>query len=451
LSQITSVQLAKWNASSNTSAPTATFDSPPPLDSIIIAVIALNENAGDIDPTISGFTAIVSSNNPGYCRVKAFYKIAGPSESATVTASLSASRPCAIMILNYQNVDTVSPIDVNAANAGTTTTVDSGSAVTGSVVAERHIAAYCSRGHEAAGAPTHYFAQIISSTKDTGNADTSYGYGVATVDYSGPAAATAHTTWPLANLREWTGLVFTLKQRVTATVAKTAQITAGGTAIRATKGSIPSKSALLKAVGVIRNLKGGRASIIVDNTKRVFGLSSAKVDTIGAIANEGVYWQFTPSATDIYTVSVYLESAANLRLRIATAAGVTVTTGAVIPATNKFTRVKLTSSANLSAGTAYRFYIETAGTIATTFWIDGAQVEQNPDATPFVQGSRPSGQGPVGDILRAQKPAALVMDYVVWIGGPGTYVTYQQVYDNHLTYTHLLQTRQAYQDVYTKG
>jgi hypothetical protein len=111
-------------------------------------------------------------------------------------------------------------------------------------------------------------------------------------------------------------------------------------------------------------------------------------------------------------------------------------------------RAWLTPGQPLVAGTKYRFVIETTEAVATAFYIDAAQVEVGVVASPFVTGSRPSGLGPVGDIIREQKPAALVGQYVVVPGSPGIWATYQVLYDSHDDYENVLDTKQTYKQAY---
>lgn len=69
------------------------------------------------------------------------------------------------------------------------------------------------------------------------------------------------------------------------------------------------------------------------------------------------------------------------------------------------------------------------------FHIDGAQMEEKPDATPYIEtngapASRGSGFGPVGDALRTQKPGGIILTYEVIDGQD-----WQNVIDTQASWT----------------
>ncbi len=68
------------------------------------------------------------------------YKIAGAAEGTDVTVSVSASDDQTITIFEYSGIDTVSPLDQTAANAGTPTSCSTGTTPTTSTADELLIA-----------------------------------------------------------------------------------------------------------------------------------------------------------------------------------------------------------------------------------------------------------------------------------------------------------------------
>ena len=79
----------------------------------------------------------------------------------------------------------------------------------------------------------------------------------------------------------------------------------------------------------------------------------------------------------------------------------------------------------------------TAAGLGEIFHLDGAQVEENQLATPYIEtnsgpASRTAGNGPVGSALRAQKPAGIIMVYATitgqdWQNVVNTYATWTAV------------------------
>ena len=79
----------------------------------------------------------------------------------------------------------------------------------------------------------------------------------------------------------------------------------------------------------------------------------------------------------------------------------------------------------------------TAAAAGEVFHLDGAQVEENQLATPYIETnsgpvSRAAGNGPIGAALRAQKPAGIIMVYATitgqdWQNVVNTYATWTAV------------------------
>jgi hypothetical protein len=492
MSTIVSAQATKFTEYDSQNTPLATFGVAPPQGSVMICILFINVYPGDVTPAMmgTGWVQIATAVSAGHCRITAFYKIAGINEPTAVQAQLGANRPCAIQILNYTGNDP-SPIDVSATNSGAGTICDSGTVNTSVAVAERHVAAWvCVRPYAMTG-PTNGYTEITSGSHNTGSGNTSYGYTSAEKDMPSPSTGPAHSTVTKTITDQWAGLVFAIRSVAPITYIKTGQITVDSTAVSSGKfrslvktGSVISQMAVLGGRSGIRAKSGalissgvlsafrpglyGRtgvikvSSIILSGgeihfrgatiqritTDLVHGAASAQVATTGTAPFQGTYTEFTPTQTDPHTASVYVRASEQIRLRITTAAGATISISDVIDPTNNWMRVALTPNQPLVQGTKYRFYIETAVAVATAFLIDAAQIEVGVVASPFVVGTRPAGGGPVGDIIHEQKPAGLLGQYVVVAGAPGIWATYQVLYDNHDDYENVLDSKQTYKQVY---
>lgn len=109
------------------------------------------------------------------------------------------------------------------------------------------------------------------------------------------------------------------------------------------------------------------------------------------------------------------------------------------------TRISFTATAPAGAASA-RTGWELQGSVTANevYLVDAIQFEQNPVATPFTTTSRPIGQGPVGKALLAQKPAGIILNYVILAGQDysqvynGGATTYQNIFTTYTTYQGLL-------------
>lgn len=105
------------------------------------------------------------------------------------------------------------------------------------------------------------------------------------------------------------------------------------------------------------------------------------------------------------------------------ASGAATTNGPTIILTADWQLVKATRTftANDRTGVAISALGPVGEVIGDIWHLDGFQIEENPDASPFIHtdgstASRPAGQGPVGTALRAAKPAGLILAYTVVTG-----------------------------------
>ena len=114
--QATSVHVA--SSASNT----ATVTTPAGTSANDVLVACITMNGGTIPTTPSGWTrfaAVTSVSNP---RVYGFYRVAGASESASYSWSLSSSVAHSVGVARYSGVDPTSPLDIATSAAGAAAT-----------------------------------------------------------------------------------------------------------------------------------------------------------------------------------------------------------------------------------------------------------------------------------------------------------------------------------------
>jgi hypothetical protein len=107
---------------------------------------------------------------------------------------------------------------------------------------------------------------------------------------------------------------------------------------------------------------------------------------------------------------------------------------AAIVLTNDWQRMTVTRTIVQNDRTSLRLYAESNISGAVTH-LDGAQVEEKSAATPYIEtngapASRLTGFGPVGSILKAQKPGGIILTYEVIDGQD-----WQNVIDTQASWT----------------
>ncbi len=128
LAAITFVQTKNGNSNGATSV-SATFDTAPTENNLLVAIVG-NRDSSTAPTTPSGWSVAISetSNTPGQV---VFYKIAGASESSTVTVSnYGTSTNLGIHIYEYSGISTSSPLDQSNSANGNSATASTGSITT---------------------------------------------------------------------------------------------------------------------------------------------------------------------------------------------------------------------------------------------------------------------------------------------------------------------------------
>jgi hypothetical protein len=493
VSAITQVQAPVASAFSSQNSPIVTLGSTPPANSIILLAAFANENSGVVDVTTppSGYTLVTLDETVNSVKVWLYYRVATAGESTSIQLFFNRNACCSLIAANYQGGDTSNWIDVFTSTRGNSTNPNSGSIATHNVGSERWISFLGTMYLEVFGTPTNSFTTLVNNNKNPSSAQEGITYGMFTRDLAAPTLGPATMSAPISNSRDWAGIIIALQERVAVTTVKTGGLVVGSTVasgaksrtiaktggtvsdtkVSGARSSIYNRSGLLVTTGVLGGIRpafyarAGKlkmdasiftgtklllhgATIVRDTSDYIDGVASAKISTTGTGPQQGAYTTFVPLTTNRHTVSLYLKSFDPVRIRIATASGVNLESGPTINPTINWTRIVYTTTMQLLAGTTYRLYIETTQAVAAIFWIDGVQVEEGLVASPFTVGAKLSGGGPVGAVLREQKPAGLVMTYVVAPGSPTTYPTYQELYDHHMEYEHVMDTEQDYQQVF---
>ena len=218
----------------------ATLPSAPTPNNLLIA-IAATRNAGLITPPTGWSTAVNHSGTSGFTSPNQaiFYKVAGVSESATVTATTTANgsgHRNALQVYEYSGIDTALPFD--AANTvesqGTGTTVSSGDVSTTNAN-DLIIAGLVSRAGTSLTSWANSFTQRNSFNQGSGSNETLFGGADSVVTTNGTysTAATADAS------EQWRGVIAAFRIATVApplppTVSSlnpTSGPTAGGTSV----------------------------------------------------------------------------------------------------------------------------------------------------------------------------------------------------------------------------
>lgn len=214
------VQSGSYNSTSDGTSHSLTLGSTPVSGNLLI--VAANSLTGN--PTPSGYSVadrIVTNTD-----TVIFYKIAGVSESPTVTFTFGAAVPMNIVALEYSGV-LASPLDVtaNSDSGASSTSVPSGTTAATSQAAEMAVAIFgiVSGGAPAASSYSNGFAEVIQGVT-TGSVLANVRLAVVskTLAATGAQSSTATTASATSNAA---GVIATFKLSSTASVAPAAQNT----------------------------------------------------------------------------------------------------------------------------------------------------------------------------------------------------------------------------------
>jgi hypothetical protein len=110
----------------NATSVSASFSAPPTANHLLVAIVGTDASV-TINTPGGWSTAINQSGAPGQA---IFYKVAGGSESNTVTVTVSSGTQLGLQIYEYSAVATTSPLDQTASSTGSSNSPSSGSVST---------------------------------------------------------------------------------------------------------------------------------------------------------------------------------------------------------------------------------------------------------------------------------------------------------------------------------
>ena len=137
------------------------------------------------------------------------------------------------------------------------------------------------------------------------------------------------------------------------------------------------------------NASGATLSRTLDQAR--FGISSLKVVTNGVAIREGAYYRvnYLVGTNDNITVSVYVRGIGHVHIRMVDqSSGKEWVSSTETLRNDRWKRISVTG--RCSGGNDVRLYVETYDNVpkATTFYVDGAQMEIKPYATSYCDGSQ---------------------------------------------------------------
>jgi len=203
LESISLVQSAHGSVVDNATSVAATFGASPTENNLLVACVQTLKNGNAGISTPAGWTQIFQTINgfaDGENRTAMFYKIAGASESSTVTVNASGGadwESCGLVVLEFENI-AASPLDVSQTNweSGNGLTASTGTTAATSQADEVAVAicAFMDDDFTIPGTWTGSYTEVWSENiTDTGGTSRSLCIGVAYKILS--ATGTQNTTY----------------------------------------------------------------------------------------------------------------------------------------------------------------------------------------------------------------------------------------------------------------
>ena len=123
-----------------------------------------------------------------------------------------------------------------------------------------------------------------------------------------------------------------------------------------------------------------------------FGVAALQVVTDGLAENEGTFFRTTPETQNLrYFGSVYVRGEGKIRIRLKDQFnGNEAVSDTLVLSDERWSRLSVRSQTGPISSDDLRLYIETVdGVQATTFYVDGAQIEQTDFLTSYCDGEQP--------------------------------------------------------------
>lgn len=109
---IAQVQKKLMGSSGSSTTHTVTFDSAPTQYSLLVLCISADTTVS----SVPGWT--LADSHVGYVGCYLYYKLAGSSESSTVTVNISSSTSCCLHVFEYSGITNETPLDKTDADGG---------------------------------------------------------------------------------------------------------------------------------------------------------------------------------------------------------------------------------------------------------------------------------------------------------------------------------------------
>jgi hypothetical protein len=200
--------------------PTVSLLATPTLGNLLVAIVDVNVNSGDVTVTMPvDWTQVQQVLRSGARRQAVFYKTAGASESVTARATLSATRAWAMCIVEAHSTITSGwGVDKSASNSGSSGSPTTGTTATTAVAEEYAVAGIVGYNSVALTSPTNSF--VIKEQVGAGGVSSAmltrilaatgtYSTGGTYVAQSPAYAATIQTFRPVASTVTATGAALT--------------------------------------------------------------------------------------------------------------------------------------------------------------------------------------------------------------------------------------------------
>lgn len=183
---ITQVQTKVFNSTTNATSNSITFTSAPVTGDLMILTVV---SGSTISGTPSGWTVVNSA--VGNTGTYMYWKIAGASESATLTITLSSADACILFAMEYSGVTTLDKT-AEATGGGVTTTIGTGTTAATTTANELIVALAGVGGFAAATNISSWSNSIVNQlTGNVSAVNMSAFMGVKTVSATGTQTATA--------------------------------------------------------------------------------------------------------------------------------------------------------------------------------------------------------------------------------------------------------------------
>jgi hypothetical protein len=147
------------NAQATSTHPTATLPATPAAGNLLVVITHVKIGGADTITMPAGWTLAQEKTGGTYFKQSVFYKTAGASESATVTATITASRQWMIDVVEaHSSVSGGWQLDKTANNTGTSASPSTGTTAATTAAEEYLVAAVCIASAVTFSAPTNSFA-----------------------------------------------------------------------------------------------------------------------------------------------------------------------------------------------------------------------------------------------------------------------------------------------------